>query len=82
MLEFSNCKVHIKDDVLYCAIPLTKPAGLSGSGKSISYGSTLGIKDVAWNEIVLKVNVNVNSKNPKYVQTAEDKARMKEIYGK
>ena len=83
MIEFTNCKVHIKDDVLYAQIPLKKGGvGMSASGKSFSYGTTNGIKEVAWNDIVLKVNVNINSKNPKYVVTAEDKAEYKRIYEK
>lgn len=82
MLQFSNCKVEIKEGKLYTVTDLTKPCGLSGSGKSISYGTTHGIKEVVWKDVVLKLNVNVNSKNPKYVQTPEDKAKYKEIYSK
>ena len=82
-MNYANCEVSIsKEGILTAQINLNKPVGLSKSTKSISFGSTLGNKDLVFNNQVLKLGINCYAKNPKYVVTAEDKAHYKEIYSK
>ncbi len=79
--EYSNCKVSIDDKgFLTATIDLNKPYGLSGSGKSITLGTSNGNQKIVWKDRILNCGVNVYVKNPKYVQTKEDKEKMKEIY--
>lgn len=79
-VEYSNCKVSIKEGFLTAVIDLNKPIGLSASKKSINFGTTGGNKQLVWGDKVLKIGVNCYTPNPKYVQTSEDKEKMKEIY--
>ena len=82
-VDFANCHVKIDEKgFLTATIDLNKPVGLSNSEKSINYGLTNGNQKIVWKDKILNFGVNCYSRNPKYVQTEEDKARMKEIYGK
>ena len=81
--EYSNCRVEVNEKgILTATIDLNKPVGLSGSSKSINYGTSNGNKDLVFDGKILKFGLNCYTKNPKYVVTAEDKAKYKEIYAK
>ena len=79
--NYSNCKVDVDEKgILTAVIDLNKPVGLSASKKSINFGTTGGNKAIVYKDQILKLGINCYVKNPDYVQTAEDKAKMKEIF--
>lgn len=81
-IDFSNCHVSIEKGFLTATVDLNKPVGLSSTKKSINYGTTNGNKQLVWGDKVIKFGLNCYTPNPKYVPTEEDKAKMKEIYGR
>ena len=78
--EYSNCKVSIDKGFLTAVIDLNKPVGLSSTKKSINFGTTGGNKQLVWGDKIIKLGMNCYTKNPDYVPTAEDKAKMKAIF--
>lgn len=81
--EFSNCRVVINEKgILTATLDLNKDVGLSSTGKSINVGTSQGNKKLVHNDKIFNFGLNCYLKNEKYVQTEEDKARLKKIYGK
>ena len=81
--EFSNCTLSIDEKgIMTLTTDLNKNVGLSGSGKSFNIGTTNGNTKVPYKDKILNIGLNCYVKNPDYVQTAEDKAKMKAIFSK